>query len=58
MGTDPAQATIADVELAIRRRLRCLPDGADPVAAVMSVVGPVLEARDAEIRRLRAKLPT
>jgi hypothetical protein len=53
VGTDLALATLADLERAIRRRLLCLPDGADPVAAVMAVVAPVLEARDAELARLR-----
>jgi hypothetical protein len=52
-GTDPALATVEDVTRAVRRRLLTLPPGADPVDAVMSVVGPVLDARDAALARER-----
>lgn len=46
-------ATPAQVEHALRRKLLYLPDGEDPLGAVMGVVGPVLDAKDAALARLR-----
>jgi hypothetical protein len=47
------QVSCDDVARAIRRRLLSLPDGDDPLGAVMGVVGPVLDAKDAALARLR-----
>lgn len=55
-GTDLERASRRDVERAVHRRLLTLPPGADPVAAVMAVVGPVLDAKDARIRSLQVQL--
>ena len=52
---DLADATRAQVERAIRRRLLFRPAGQDPVDAVMGVVGPVIEAKDARYARVRAE---
>ena len=52
---DPAYATRADVERAVRRRLLALHAGQDPVDAVMGIVGPVIEAKDARYARVRAE---
>jgi hypothetical protein len=56
-GTDPAAATSADLERSVRRTLLCLAPGADPVAAVMGVVRPVVDAKDDLIRALRLRTP-
>ncbi len=57
LGTDPLlTATAGDVERGIARELfrHGLADEANTAYAAMAVVGPVLEAKDAEITRLRA----
>ena len=55
-GQDPATASCADVERAIHRRLLSLPSGTDPVTAVMSIVQPVIEAKDGATVRERRRV--
>ena len=50
---DLADVTRAQVERAVRRRLLRFGLGQDAVDAVMSIVGPVIEAKDRRYVRLK-----